>query len=189
MDTEDARRLTPAEQHERRRQVIRAYKRGVNKRQISRDVGLSYTGTCRVIDRFEAGGMTALAPRKRGRREGTKRRLEPQQEAAIQTLICDKRPEQLKMEFALWSRIAVRQLILDEYGIDVPVRTVGKYLKRWGFTPQKPIQRAYEQSPAKVKAWLEEDYPAIKQRAKAERAEVHWGDESALVNADLRGRS
>ena len=31
MDTDDARRLSPAEQHERRRQVIRAYKRKVNK--------------------------------------------------------------------------------------------------------------------------------------------------------------
>ncbi len=136
--------------------MIRAYKRGVNKRQIARDVGLSYTGTWRVIDRYEAGGMKALAPRKRGRRVGTRRALAAEQEARIQKLIRDKRPEQLKMEFALWSRIAVRQLIIDEYGIAVPVRTVGKYLGRWGFTPQKPIERAYEQSPAKVKAWLEE---------------------------------
>lgn len=189
MDKEDARQLSPAEQHERRRQVIRAYKRGLNKRQIARDVGLSYTGTCRVIDRYKAGGMKALAPRKRGRRTGAKRVLSPEQEKRIQKLICDKRPEQLKMEFALWSRIAVRQLIWDEYGIDVPVRTVGKYLARWGFTPQKPIQRAYEQSPAKVKAWLDEEYPAIKRRAKAEKAEIHWGDETALVNTDVRGRS
>lgn len=189
METEDARRLSPAQQHERRRQVIRAYKRGVNKRQISRDVGLSYTGTCRVIERYEAGGLKALAPRKRGRRVGTRRALSAAQEAHIQTVICDKRPEQLKMEFALWSRLAVRQLILDEYGIDMPVRTVGKYLGRWGFTPQKPIQRAYEQSPAKLRRWLDEDYPAIQARAKAEKAEIHWGDETALVNTDTRGRS
>lgn len=169
--------------------MVRAYKRGLNKRQIARDVGLSYSAACKIIDRYKAGGMKALASNKRGRREGTKRLLEPQQETAIQQLICDKRPEQLKMEFALWSRLAVRQLILDEYGIDVPVRTVGKYLKRWGFTPQKPIQRAYEQSPAKVQAWLEEEYPAIRNRAKAEGAEIHWGDETALVNTDTRGRS
>src|SRR5699024_7276110 len=85
--------------------------------------------------------------------------------------------------------IVERQLILDEYGIDVPVRTVGIYLGRWGFTPQKPIQRAYEQSPAKAKAWLEEKYPTIHARTKAEGAEIHWGDETALVNTDTRGRS
>ena len=66
---------------------------------------------------------------------------------------------------------------------------MGKYLRRWGFTPQKPIQRAYEQSPAAVQQWLDEDYPAIAGRAKAEGAEIHWGDETALVNTDTRGRS
>lgn len=169
--------------------MIRAYKRGVNKRQIARDVGLSYPGTRKIIARYEAGGMKALAPRKRGRRLGNKRLLSPEQEAHIRKLICDKRPEQLKMEFALWSRLAVGELIEQEYRIKVPVRTVGEYLKRWGFTPQKPIQRAYEQSPAKVRAWLEEEYPAIHKRAKAEGAEIHWGDETALVNTDVRGRS
>lgn len=189
MDKEDARQLTPAEQHERRRQVIRAHKRGVNKRQIAREVGLSYGATRNIIARFEAGGMRALAPRKRGRRVGHQRVLTGEQEAHIQRLICEQRPEQLKMEFALWSRIAVGELIEQEFAIKLPVRTVGEYLKRWGFTPQKPIQRAYEQSPAKVKAWLEEEYPQIHAQAKAEGAEIHWGDETALVNTDVRGRS
>lgn len=189
MNTEDARRLSPAEQNERRRQVIRAYKRGVNKRQIARDVGLSYPGTRKIIARYEAGGMKALMPQKRGRRAGDKRALAAEQEAHIRQLICDKRPEQLKMEFALWSRMAVGQLIEREFGIKLHVSAVGKYLRRWGFTPQKPIRRAYEQSPAAVSAWLNEDYPAIARRAKAEGAEIHWGDETALVNTDTRGRS
>jgi transposase len=189
MQGEDARRLTPAEQHERRRQVIRAYKRGANKRRIAREVGLSYSGTCRVIDRFEAGGMAALAPRTRGRRVGDKRSLSAEQEARIRRLICERRPEQLKMEFALWSRAAVGELVERECGLRLPVRTVGQYLRRWGFTPQKPIQRAYEQSPAKVQAWLAGEYPAIHARAAAEGGEIHWGDETGLVNTDVRGRS
>lgn len=69
------------------------------------------------------------------------------------------------------------------------VRSVGKYLVRWGFTPQKPIKRAYEQSPAAVQTWLEDTYPSIAERAKAEAGEIHWGDETALVNIDVRGRS
>ena len=68
-------------------------------------------------------------------------------------------------------------------------RSIGKHLKRWGFTPQKPIKRAYEQSPAAVQAWLEGEYPAIEQRARSEGAEIHWGDETALVNTDVRARS
>ena len=67
-------------------------------------------------------------------------------------MICEKRPEQLKLDFALWSRAAVCQLIEQEYQIKLPVRTAGLYLNRWGFTPQKPIKRAYEQSPVAVQA-------------------------------------
>src|SRR3546814_8190570 len=111
MTAEDARRLSPAEQHERRRQVIRAYKRNLSKRQIARDVGLSYPATCKIIDRYNAGGMAALAPRKRGRRAGEKRALTPDQEMHIRQMICDKRPEQLTMEFALWSRAADRKSV------------------------------------------------------------------------------
>ena len=62
MDKDDARRLTPAEQHERRRQVIRAHKRGHTRTQIAADAGLSYTAVSKTIDRYESGGMAALAP-------------------------------------------------------------------------------------------------------------------------------
>jgi len=189
MEKDDARKLSPAEQHERRRQVIRAHKRGRTRTQIAQEVGLSYTAVSKTIQRFEAHGMAALAPRTRGRRSGEDRALSVEQEQTIQRTICDKRPEQLKMDFCLWSRAAVMQLIEREYAIKLHVRSVGKYLARWGFTPQKPIKRVYEQSPAAVKEWLDKQYPQIAQRAKAEGAEVHWGDETALVNTDVRGRS
>ena len=94
----------------------------------------------------------------------------------------------MKMDFALWTRAAVMALIKQELAIELPVRTVGEYLKRWGFTPQKPIRRAYEQRPEAVKQWLDETYPDIAKRAKAEKAEIHWGDETAVVNTDVRGR-
>jgi transposase len=61
----------------------------------------------------------------------------------------------LKMEFALWTRAAVGQLIEHEFQIKLSVRGVGKYLERWGFTPRKPIKRACEQSPEAVKnGWM-----------------------------------
>lgn len=40
-----------------------------------------------------------------------------------------------------------------------------------------------------MKQWLDDAYPEIERRAKAEGAEIHWGDETALVNTDVRGRS
>lgn len=93
------------------------------------------------------------------------------------------------MDFFLWSRAAVGQLVEQEYGITLPVRSMGKYLARWGFTLQRPIKRAYEQNPEAVQAWLQGEYPDIEQRARREGAEINWGDETALTNTDVRGRS
>ena len=144
MDNDDARKLTAPELHERRRQVIRAFKRGVNKRQISVEVGLSYPAVRNIIARHERDGASSLRPGKRGRKSGDGRSLSDEQAQSIQRLICDKRPEQLKMDFALWNRAAVGVLIERECGIALSVRAVGNYLNRWGFTPQKPIKKAYE---------------------------------------------
>jgi transposase len=139
-----------------------------------------------AIKRYSAAGVTALKPAARGKKQGSGRMLNEAQEAAVRQIICDKRPEQLKMEFALWSRAAVMQLIERECGIKLSVRGVGNHLKRWGersegFTPQKPIKKAYEQRPEAVKGWLDNEYPAIWQRARTEGAEIHWGDETAVV--------
>ena len=189
MDKEDARYQTLEQLHERRKQVVRLHKKGLKVMQIVALTGLSYPPVRAAIELFESGGWSAIRPTLRGRGKGDGRVLSQAQEDAIQRMIIDKRPEQLKMDFSLWSRAAVGQLIEQEFGIQLHVRSVGKYLARWGFTPQKPIKRAYEQSPAAVQAWLEGEYPGIEQRAKREGGEIHWGDETALVNTDVRGRS
>lgn len=172
-----------------RKQAVRLHKKGMPVMQIVVATGLSWPGVRTALNLYESGGMSALKPAMRGKKRGTGRSLTAEQEQAIRMTICDKRPEQLKMDFALWSRAAVMQLIEREHGIKLHVRSVGKYLARWGFTPQKPIKKAYEQRPEAVQKWLDDEYPAIEQRAKAEGGEIHWGDETALVNTDVRGRS
>jgi len=189
MEIESARNQTLEQLHERRKQVIRLHKRGIKVMQIVQMSGLCYPTVRNTLDLYEQGGWPAIKPAGRGRAKGDARLLTPDQEACIKKLICDHRPEQLKMDFFLWSRCAVMQLIEQECSLKLSVRTVGKYLKRWGFTPQKPIKRAYEQRPEAVKAWLDEHYPAIEKKAKAEGGEIHWGDETALVNTDVRARS
>lgn len=188
MRATDGRVLDREALHERHRQIVRAFKRGRSKAVISRDMGVSYSAVCRTIWRYEREGTGSLAPERKGRRKGSGRYLSDEQSAQIRRLICEKRPEQMKMEFALWSRAAVLALIEDECSVVLSIRAVGDYLQRWGFTPQKPIKRAYEQSAPVVQAWLEDTYPSIAQRAKAEDAEIHWGDETGVVNTDVRGR-
>lgn len=189
MDKEDARNQTLAQLHERRKQVVRLHKRGMGVMQVVAMTGLSYPAVRNCIDLYEAGGWAAIKPALRGRERGAGRVLTAAQEQAIQRIIIDHRPEQLKMDFFLWSRPAVAELIEREFGTRLQARSVGKYLARWGFTPQRPLKRAYEQKPEAVQAWLQGEYPGIEQRARAEGAEIHWGDETALVNTDVRGRS
>jgi transposase len=93
------------------------------------------------------------------------------------------------LPFALWSRAAVGMLIARRCGVELAVRTAGKYLARWGFTAQKPVRRAHEQDPAAVRRWLRREYPAIAARAKRARGVIFWGDETGLRSDDVRGRS
>lgn len=169
--------------------MIRLRKAGRTYDEIAAQTGLSRTGVFDICKRHEAGGAAALKDAPGGRQVGDKRLLSAEQEANVRKLIADKTPDQLKMVYALWTRQAVAELIRDLFGIDLPVRTMGLYLSRWGFTPQKPMRKAYEQSPAAVKKWLDEEYPVIAACAKVEGAEIHWGDETGLRSDDVRGRS
>lgn len=132
------------------------------------------------VQTYEKGGWKALKKGKRGRAKGTATKLTPEQEQEVRKLITDKTPDQLKLNFALWTREAVRKLIKDRYGIEYALQSISVVLKRWGFTPQRPIKKAYEQKPQAVKQWMEETYPQIQQHAKEENAEIWWGDETAV---------
>ena len=182
------RRLPRDARHERRVQVIRLRAAGRTYDEIAAQTGLSRTGVFDICKRHESQGAKALRDAPHGRKTGDGRLLDEAQEALVRKLITDRTPDQLKMPYALWTRAAVAQLIEQQFGIRLAVRTMGLYLARWGFTPQKPMKKAYEQSPAAVKKWLENDYPVIAARAKAEGAEIHWGDESGLRSDDVRGR-
>jgi transposase len=130
-----------------------------------------------------------VSKKKRGRSSQDMAALKPHQCAIIVNLITDRCPDQLKMPFMLWTREAVTMLIEQRFGIKLAIRSVGTYLKRWGFTPQKPIKRAYERQDKAVKIWLEETYPKIAVRAKTEGAEIHWGDEAGFRSDHQTGTS
>lgn len=164
-------------------------RQGRSRREVADALGVNIGTVDRWRRERKVRGAKALQPRKRGRRAGSARDLTPAQEEEIQKKIAEKTPDQLKLAFALWTRKAVCELILREYGIKMPVRTCGEYLKRWGYTPQKPARRAYEQNPKAVKAWMEVAYPQIAKQAKEEGAEIHWGDETGVRSDCQHGRS
>jgi len=137
--------------------------------------------------RHRQQGARGLGSRPRGRPPGG--RLKPWQAATVVRLLTDRCPDQLKLPFALWTREAVRDLIARRFGVRLSVWTVGRYLRRWGFTPQKPLRRAYERDPVAVRRWLRKQYPAILALARREQATIFWGDETGMRSDHQAGRS
>lgn len=188
MEKMDARSISDEQRELLRKQVIQLRKKGYKNNDVSEITGLPKETCSRWWSRYKAEGSGMLKVPKRGRKEGEKRTLTPKQESEVRKLIADKCPDQLKLPFVLWDRKAVIMLIKQLYGIKMPIRTAGEYLSRWGFTPQRPTKRAYEQRPQEVKAWMEEEYPGIKAKAKAENAEINWGDETGIETSGNRIR-
>lgn len=188
MEKTDARKLNQEAQFVLRKQIVRLRQKGVSPQEISEITGISVPHISTIWQKFQRGGIDALKPGVRGRRHGEQRQLNNEQENSIQKLMADKTPDQLKLSFALWTREAVRQVIKHETSIDLPLRTITDYLKRWGFTPQKPVKRAYEQNPKAVQQWLDDTYPKIVELAKEQQAEIHWGDETGIQNDAYNAR-
>ena len=184
MRNEDKRKLSIETKYELRKQVVRLKQSGRPTVEIVEITGLRSQSINRIWRSFQAGGQEAIRMRPQGRRVGEKRRLTLEQEMRLQRLMVDKTPEQLRFKFALWTRRAVKEVIFRDFRVDVPLRTISHYLKRWGFTVQKPTVRAYEQNPKAVSQWLTETYPSIQRQAREEGGEIHWGDETGVEASD-----
>lgn len=189
MKTHDGRHLKLAALDFVRERAIELFKQAHTRKEIAELLGVNRNTVGEWVKIYKKHGFKGLKLKTRGRKVGSGRRLSAEQERTIQKMIRDKMPDQLKLPFALWSRRAIQTLIKGQFGLDMPTRTINHYLKRWGFSPQRPIKRAYEQNPKKVQEWLESRYPAIKERAKNEDVEIHWGDETGISNACNYGRS
>ncbi len=114
--------------------------------------------------------------------------LSDKQQQELKRSIIDKTPDQYKMGFMLWTREAISQLAKLKYGVTMPLRSVTDYMKRWGFTCQRPTKKAYFVDNVKADRFMKEDYSSIAKRAMEEDAEIYWGDETGIDNQQNRQR-
>ena len=187
MRIRDARSLPSSAQEDLRKRVVRAVRGGMSQVETAEVFQVSRASVNKWSRLHEESGATALKARRRGR--PPEPRLTAEQRAQTVCWIVGKCPDQLCLPFALWTREAVQQLLEREFGLSVSVWTVGRYLKAWGMTPQKPTRRAFEQSPVAVRQWVEREYPAIEREAKRLGAQIHWGDEMGLRSDHQVGRT
>lgn len=190
MDLGDARKLSQASQETLRLRAVKAIvDDGRTCTETAKLLGVARGTVSRWVSVYKKGDETSLYKKKRGRRSQDMCYLKPHQCATIVTLIRDRCPDQLKFPFALWTREAVGRLIEMKFEVRLALNTVGNYLKRWGFTPQKPLRRAYQRQDGAVKKWLEEVYPQIARKAHEQKAEIHWGDEAGFRSDHQVGTS
>jgi len=187
MKLKDARHLSASAQEALRYRVVNAVESGMSKSEAARVFKVSRTAVHYWTKAAANNGASSLKARKRGPRSNS--RLLPHQAATAVRLMEQKCPEQLGLPFYLWTREAVQQFLAERFGLSVSVWTVGRYLKKWGFTPQKPLHRAYEQDRKAVKHWLETEYPQMCREAHHQKAEIHWGDEMGVRSDYQAGRS
>jgi transposase len=179
----DARQLSDEVLEALRLRALRACELGFSESDVAAMLGVARETVSRWWTAYQAKGLDGLPGDRTGRPLGSGRTLTDEQGAHIQQLIGENTPAKLDIKAPLWSRAAVRELIHKECGIWLPVRTVGEYLKRWGYTAKKPCRHANDQAPEEVKEWLEETYPDIERQAEEEEAVILWTDECG-VDAD-----
>jgi len=144
-------------------------------------LGVSREAVSRWWSAYRSGGLSGIPGDRTGRPVGSGRTLSDEQARHLQQRIDQGSPEELGIACPLWSRRAVRDLIRKEFGISMPIRAVGEYLKRWGYTAKRPRRHARDQDPKEVRTWLKKTYPQIKARAEKEGADIYRGDETGAA--------
>lgn len=190
MENFDARKLKSDAQELLRQQAVRAViEGGMTKTKAAEFFGVSRYSIIKWTKSYNEQGDSSLKARKRGRPNAAGELLAPWQQAQIAWAITNKCPDQHQLPFMLWTRHAVAQLVKRRYNIRLALSTVSRYLKKWGFSPQKPVYKAIQRDPKKVVKWLQTEYPQIKARAKQEKAEILWSDEMGVRSDHTCGRS
>jgi transposase len=179
----DARQLSDDALQILRLRALRGIELGYSEVELAGLLGVCHETISRWWTSYRAEGLDSLPGGRTGRPLGSGRSLSDPQADRIQDLINNHSPADLGIAHALWTRRAVRDLIHKELGLELAERTVGLYLRRWGYTSKKPARRSRKQDPDEVERWLAETYPAIERLAAEEDAEILWTDEVG-VDAD-----
>lgn len=177
----DGRELSDEALQVLRLRALRGIELGFSEVDLSDILGVCHETISRWWTSYRVDGLDSLPGGRTGRPLGSGRSLSDRQADRVTGLIDNNSPEELGIPAALWTRRAVAALIKKEFGVELAERTVGEYLRRWGYTSKKPTRHAKKQAPDEVERWLEKTYPAIEARAQQENAEILWTDEVGVA--------
>ena len=164
--------------------AVLAVERGESPEAVIKSLGMTRGCIYKWIAKYREGGIEALKSKPLTGRPLT---LNGQQLRWIYKTIIGKNPLQLDFPYALWTREMVKELIEKKYSVKLSAVSVGRLLKKLGLSCQKPLMRAFQQDPVIVQEWVGKIYPAIKEEAKKDGAEIFFEDESGVRSDYHRG--
>ena len=177
MNTTDARKLSHKELTELRKRGVMAVQNGESPEDVARILGVTRVTVYNWLALYRGGGWDALDARKRG---GRKPKLDAKAMKWLYEAITRKTPDQYRFPFVLWTSRLVKELIEKHLGVSLSKASVCRLLKQLGLSAQRPLWRAYQQSPEHVEHWMRNEYPVIRARAKRENAEIWFADEAGI---------
>jgi len=173
----DTRKLPRKAMEQLRMAAVRRVEDGESPEDVAVALDINRRTIYRWLSAYHYGGVDAL---QRKAAPGRPAKLSGEQMQKLARILHTKNPLQLKFEYALWTVSMIRRLIRDEFGVRLSDVSVGRLLKRLGFTPQRPMYRAWQQDAELVEAWRDREFPALARRAKRENALIFFADESGI---------
>lgn len=173
----DARKLPRKAKEQLRIAAVRRVGAGESPENVAAGIGINRRQIYRWLEAFHYGGEDALKAKPI---KGAAPKLNAKQMAKLSGIIREKNPLQLKFEYALWTLAIIRELIRREFAVKMSEVSVGRLMRRLGFSPQRPLYRAWQQDPKLVDEWKTKEYPKIVAKAKRENALIFFADESGI---------
>jgi len=182
----DARKLPPKAQERLRRSAIERIAAGESPEEVAAGIGINRRTIYKWISAYHYHGEDAFVT---GHRPGRPAKLDGKQLEKLSKIIREKNPLQMKFEYALWTIPMIRRLIREQFDVALSEVSVGRLLRRLGFTPQRPLYRAWQQDKALVEQWRDKEFPKLARRARRENALIFFADESGIRSDHHAGRT
>jgi transposase len=152
-------------------------RQGWKQRDIAAALGVTEGAVSQWLAAARHGGRDALTSRTD--RRGVAPKLTPEQVRLIPDFLWHG-AEAYGFRGEVWTCARVAGVLYEEFGVSYSASRVSRLLKCLGWTPQVPITRAIQRDEEVIERWRVETWPALKEKARRERRELVFVDESGF---------